>query len=141
MPTLSFLRGVTAVKFRDYALGCVGMIPGTVAFVFIGTTASGLLGDMEDEEEESEDGGNSAVQLIVLIVGGVATVIAVVLISIYAKRALNKVLEEDAEAESNAAQIVDGSEMDAADDIEAAAGTRPSAIEHSARASVVHATD
>ena len=123
---------MTAVKFRDYALGCVGMIPGTVAFVFIGTTASGLLGDSEDEEE-SEDGGNSAVQLIVLIVGGVATVIAVVLISIYAKRALNKVLEEDAEAESNAAQIVDGSEMVAADDIEAAAGTRPSVIEHPVR--------
>ena len=137
--SLSLLRGVTAVKFRDYVLGCVGMIPGTVAFVFIGTTASGLLGDDSEEEEEAMDGDDGAVQLIVLIVGGIATVIAVVLISIYAKRALNKVLEEDAEAESNAAQIVDGSMMTPADDIEAAAGTRPSVIEHPVRANAAQA--
>ena len=119
---------MTAVKFRDYALGCVGMIPGTVAFVFIGTTASGLLEDSEDEEE-AMDGGNSTVQLIVLSVGGVATVIAVVLISIYSKRALNKVLEEDAEAESNAAQMVDGSGMAAADDIENGKPVRPNVVQ------------
>ena len=129
---------MTAVKFRDYTIGCVGMIPGTVAFVFIGTTASGLLGDSEDEEE-AMDGGNSTVQLVVLIVGGVATVIAVVLISIYSKRALNKVLEEDAEAESNAAQMVGGSGMAAADDMEAATGSRYALAEHPSRANVVQA--
>ena len=120
---------MTAVKFRDYALGCVGIIPGTVAFVFIGTTASGLLGDDDDMGEESEDGGDSNIQLIVLIVGGIATVIAVVLISIYSKRALNKVLEEDAEAESNAAQMVDGSGMAAADDIENGKPVRPNVVQ------------
>ena len=130
---------MTAVKFRDYALGCVGIIPGTVAFVFIGTTASGLLGDDDDMGEESEDGGDSNIQLIVLIVGGIATVIAVVLISIYSKRALNKVLEEDAEAESNAAQMVGGSGMAAADDMEAATGSRPALAEHPSRANVVQA--
>eukprot|EP00903_Cladosiphon_okamuranus_P008274 g7963.t1 len=135
----NYVMGVTAVKFRDYVLGCVGMIPGTVAFVFIGTTASGLLGDSEDEEKAMEeamkDEGNSTVQLIVLIVGGVATVIAVVLISIYSKRALNKVLAEDAEADSDAAQIVDGS----ANDIEAAAGARPLVMDQSVRSHVEQA--
>ena len=74
------------------------MIPGTVAYVFIGTTASSLLGD-ESEDASDDDSSSSSVQLIVIIVGAIATVIAVVLISIYAKRALNKVLEEDTEAE------------------------------------------
>ena len=121
-------RGVTAVKFRDYAIGCVGMIPGTVAFVFIGTTASGLLRDDEDEamDEAMEDEGNSTVQLIVLIVGGIATVIAVVLISVYAKRALNKVLEEDRLAEEAALEAggMGQSQQN---------GTRPEVVEHAVR--------
>lgn len=99
------------------------MIPGTVAFVFIGTTALGLL-KHSGEEEESEGGGSSTEQLIILIVGGVATVIAVVLMSIYSKRALNKMLEDDAEADSNPV-VVDGTGIDVADDIEAAEGTGP----------------
>lgn len=90
----NYVMAVTGVSFRDYFLGCVGFIPGTVAFVFIGTMASGLLGDSEDEEE-STDSSNGTVQLIVLIVGGIATVLAVIMVSVYSKRALNKVLEED----------------------------------------------
>ena len=116
------------------------MIPGTVAYVFIGTTASSLLGDDSDDASD-DDSSSSNVQLIVIIVGAIATVIAVVLISIYSKRALNKVLEDDAAAEAdNAARIVDGSAMNAADDdIETAAGTRPSVVEHPVRTNVVHA--
>ena len=127
---------MTAVKFRDYALGCVGIIPGTVAFVFIGTTASGLLGDDDEQEEESEDDGNSMVQLIVLIVGGVATVIAVVLISIYSKRALNKVLEEDRVAQEAAELEAGGeatSENPVAMDQTQQDGKRPSVVEHAVR--------
>ena len=126
---------MTAVKFRDYALGCVGMIPGTVAFVFIGTTASGLLEDSEDEEE-AMDGGNSTVQLIVLSVGGVATVIAVVLISIYSKRALNKVLEEDRlaqEAQEREANGEAGTENPVVMNLSQQHGTRPSVVEHAVR--------
>lgn len=140
---------MTAVKFRDYALGCVGIIPGTVAFVFIGTTASGLLED-DDEEEASDDGGDSTVQLIVLIVGGIATVIAVVLISIYAKRALNKVLEEDRLAQEaleegsstsaggDAGERVDveqGTSAGGAEAMEVTGrdGKRPEVVEHAVR--------
>lgn len=95
-----FCRGVTAVLFRDYALGCLGFIPGTVAYVFIGTTASSLLGD--DDDMVDDEGSSGTVQLIVIIVGAVATVIAVVLISVYAKRALAKVLAESEEQERSA---------------------------------------
>ncbi|CAM9932162.1 unnamed protein product, partial [Choristocarpus tenellus] len=94
----NYVMGLTKVSFRDYALGCFGFIPGTVAYVFIGTSASSLLrGDGDDDMDD--DGGNATVQLIVIIVGVIATIIAVVLISIYAKRALKKALEDSEEAE------------------------------------------
>ncbi|CAN0377730.1 unnamed protein product, partial [Ectocarpus sp. 12 AP-2014] len=127
------IRGVTDVFFRDYAIGCVGFIPGTVAFVFIGTTASGLLGD-DSEEEESEDGNNATVQLIVGIVGGIATVIAVVLISVYAKRALNKVLEED-RVEQEALEMALESGNGGMNNMEQSAqdGARPAVVEHAVR--------
>ena len=136
--TCSSCRGVTAVHFRDYALGCLGFIPGTVAYVFIGTTASSLLGD--DDDETDDDGDSSNVQLIVIIVGAIATVIAVVLISIYAKRALNKVLEEDMEGEeeraADDAARMEGGEMATAAvgvDVGAHGKTKPLVVEHPVR--------
>ena len=124
--TCSSCRGVTAVHFRDYALGCLGFIPGTVAYVFIGTTASSLLGD-ESEDASDDDNSSSSVQLIVIIVGAVATVIAIVLISVYAKRALSKVLEEDMEEDDGKAEGAAG------EDVEAQDGTRPAVLEHVVR--------
>ena len=92
----NYVISVTAVSFRDYILACMGMIPGTAAYVFIGTTASSLLGG-DSEEEDSNDDMASMVQLIVIIVGTIATLIAVVLVSVYAKKTLNKVLKEESE--------------------------------------------
>ncbi|CAM9757298.1 unnamed protein product, partial [Hapterophycus canaliculatus] len=135
----NYVMGVTAVHFRDYALGCVGFIPGTVAFVFIGTTASGLLGDDDDEQEESSD-SNGTVQLIIAIVGGIATVIAVVLISIYAKRALNKVLEEDRIEQERLQRDVEEGDSDSVEgggmpmEQSAKDGARPTAVGHAVRA-------
>ena len=34
--------GITGVTFKDYALGGFGMIPGTIVYVFIGTTISNI---------------------------------------------------------------------------------------------------
>ncbi|CAM9722319.1 unnamed protein product [Choristocarpus tenellus] len=85
--------GLTKVSFRDYALGCFGFIPGTVAYVFIGTSASHLLGG-EDNDDMDKDGGNKTVQQIVIVVGVIATIIAIVLISVYAKQALSEALKD-----------------------------------------------
>jgi uncharacterized membrane protein YdjX (TVP38/TMEM64 family) len=39
---LNYLLGITDMKTKDYIIGMVGMLPGTLLFVFIGTTISDI---------------------------------------------------------------------------------------------------
>ena len=39
---LNYLMGITDIKTVHYAIGMCGMIPGTLAYVFIGTTISDI---------------------------------------------------------------------------------------------------
>jgi len=87
---LNYVLGLTSVSFRDYALATTwGIVPGTLAFVFIGSTVSSV-GDPGDGS-----GGSGGAKVAVYIVGALATLAAVVLISRYAKKALNEALAED----------------------------------------------
>jgi len=38
----NYIMGVTAVSFFDYAIGAIGMIPGTIVYVFVGTTVGSI---------------------------------------------------------------------------------------------------
>lgn len=38
----NYAMGITAVSFFDYAIGGFGMIPGTIVYVFIGTTLGSI---------------------------------------------------------------------------------------------------
>ena len=42
---LNFILGITKIKLRDYIIGGVGMLPGQVLRLFIGTTISSLTQD------------------------------------------------------------------------------------------------
>ena len=43
--------GVTKASFRDYLVGCLGIVPGTIAFVFIGASTAGTMHEEVSEEE------------------------------------------------------------------------------------------
>mmetsp|Transcript_8169 Transcript_8169/g.13190 ORF Transcript_8169/g.13190 Transcript_8169/m.13190 type:complete len:374 (+) Transcript_8169:95-1216(+) len=93
---LNYVLGLTTVALRTYVITLTGITPGTVAFVFIGTSASGLLGNEDDGDEASgaSDSSTGLVQILVFIIGGFFTVCAVVALSWYAKRYLNRIIAE-----------------------------------------------
>ena len=39
---LNYMMGITDIKIGHYLIGLLGMIPGTVVYVFIGTTVSDI---------------------------------------------------------------------------------------------------
>ena len=84
----NYAMGITAVKFWDYAIGGVGMIPGTVLYVFIGTT----LGSITQAATGNYSGG--AASIVILIVGCVLGCAAIVWITIVVRKYLNQTIEK-----------------------------------------------
>jgi len=85
---LNYAFGVTRVTLKDFAIGCVGMIPGIVMYVYIGSLAGNLamLGTTELSQEAQY------AQWGIRIVGLIATVI----VTVYITRIARKALQENA---------------------------------------------
>jgi len=82
---LNYAFGVTGVSLKDYFLGCIGMIPGTIMYVYIGSLA-GSLARIGTEEQPT----NLTVQWAIRIIGFIATVG----VTVYVTRLARKALEE-----------------------------------------------
>lgn len=93
----NYIMGVTSVKFWDYALGGLGMIPGTAVYVFIGTTISNIADAAAGKYEKG------TAFLVLVIVGTILAFVAIIYISYVVKKYLDKTLEEqkDADAKGN----------------------------------------
>jgi uncharacterized membrane protein YdjX (TVP38/TMEM64 family) len=86
---LNYALGITRVRFRDYALASVGMLPGTVLYVYSGSVA---------REVASVAGGEAApdvLRWVVLGLGLAATAVATVLITKAARRSLEARIAHD----------------------------------------------
>ena len=82
---LNYAYGLTDVRLRDYVLASwIGMMPGTVMYVYIGSLAR--LG--------VEAAETSVAQTVLRIVGLIATIAVTVFITRIAKEALNQKVEE-----------------------------------------------
>ncbi len=92
---LNYAYGVTGVSLRDYVLGCIGMLPGTIMYVYLGSLAGNLAtlgaGDTPD---------NAAVQWAIRIVGFIATVAVTLYVTRVARKALDETVDEDLEADA-----------------------------------------
>lgn len=90
---LNYGLGLTRVRFLDYVVACIGMLPGTLLYVYYGKLAgdvAALAGGAAPER--------GAEYYAVLVVGLVATVVVTALVTRTARRALaesTEVVEKD----------------------------------------------
>lgn len=84
---LNYAFGVTQVSLRDYILGSLGMIPGTVMYVYLGS----LVGDlaMLGKPDRSTSPEAQIIQWVIRGVGLMATVAVTIYLARLAKKALN----------------------------------------------------
>ena len=85
---LNYGMGVTGVSLKDYVLASVGMIPGTVMYVYIGSLAGSLAtigGDQPD--------ANPIAQWAIRILGFVATVAVTLYVTKIARKALDESID------------------------------------------------
>jgi len=84
----NYVMGITAVSFFAYAVGGIGMLPGTLVYVFVGTT----IGSIQEAASGDYDAGPAGLAL--LIVGSVLACAAIIYVSIVVKRYLNAAVEQ-----------------------------------------------
>ena len=83
---LNYALGLTRVSLRDYLIGSLGMLPGTVVYVFYGT-ALGSLAELASGPSRPRGGGAGKA----LLFGGLLATIAVtIVITRAARKALNR---------------------------------------------------
>jgi uncharacterized membrane protein YdjX (TVP38/TMEM64 family) len=87
---LNYALGLTSVRFVDYAIACLGMLPGTVLYVYLGSLAGDAAGRDSDAASTLEWVGKG--------VGLLVAVIVTAYITRTARRALHEVTGEEAPA-------------------------------------------
>jgi uncharacterized membrane protein YdjX (TVP38/TMEM64 family) len=84
---LNYSLGITRVSLTDYILGFIGMVPGTIMYVYIGSLAGNLamIGSEPAANPETQ-----RLQWIIRIVGLIATVAVTVYVTQIARKALDQ---------------------------------------------------
>jgi uncharacterized membrane protein YdjX (TVP38/TMEM64 family) len=84
---LNYLAGITAISLKDYSLALLGMLPGTIVYVFLGASAGSLA------EIQARDQTTSGLTIGIIVVGIISGLTAIGLTSYYAKREFQLALE------------------------------------------------
>lgn len=85
---LNYAFGITGVSLRDYVLGCLGMLPGTILYVYLGSLA-GSLATLGTPTQAV----NPVWQWLISGLGLLATFTVVLLVSRIARQTLSRVSE------------------------------------------------
>ncbi|MBW4643238.1 MAG: TVP38/TMEM64 family protein [Goleter apudmare HA4340-LM2] len=89
---LNYAFGVTQVSLKDYILGSIGILPGTVMYVYIGSLAGNLA--MINTNNQPSNPQTQIWELVFQIMGCIATVA----VTIYVTRIAQKALKQSVEA-------------------------------------------
>jgi uncharacterized membrane protein YdjX (TVP38/TMEM64 family) len=92
---LNYAYGLTKVSFKDYVVGTLGILPGTIMYVYVGSLVQNLaaLGSQQVETP-------STIQWVIRIVGFLATVGITVYITRIAKQALKSEISDTSTSET-----------------------------------------
>jgi uncharacterized membrane protein YdjX (TVP38/TMEM64 family) len=80
---LNYALGLTRVRFADYAIAALGMLPGTLLYVYLGTIGGEAVAAAAGAGTE-----RSTAETTLLVVGLVATLVVTTLVTRIARRAL-----------------------------------------------------
>lgn len=80
---LNYALGITGVSLQDYFLGSVGMIPGTIMYVYIGSLAGNLAFIGSEGKPD-----NMILHWVIKIIGLIATIVMTIYVTNIAKKAL-----------------------------------------------------
>jgi uncharacterized membrane protein YdjX (TVP38/TMEM64 family) len=86
---LNYAFGVTGVSLKDYVLGSIGMIPGTILYVYVGS----LVGDLALIGTSAQP-DNPLIKWMIRSIGLIATVAVTIYITSIAKKALDEQIAE-----------------------------------------------
>jgi uncharacterized membrane protein YdjX (TVP38/TMEM64 family) len=85
---LNYAFGVTQISLKDYVLGSIGMVPGSVMYVYMGSLASDLATiEMSNQPTTPE---TQIAQWVIRVIGCIATVAVTVYVTHVAKKALDQ---------------------------------------------------
>lgn len=87
---LNYGLGVTGVSLKDYVLGSVGMIPGTIMYVYLGS----LAGSIATIGGETQPNANPVAQWAIRMIGFIATVAVTLYVTKIARQALDESISE-----------------------------------------------
>lgn len=99
---LNYVFGVTQISLKDYILGSVGMIPGTIMYVYIGSLATDLA--TLDLSELAAKPETKIVQWVIRIIGVIATIAITIYMTRLAKKTLEQSILEDKEVANGTTQ-------------------------------------
>ena len=88
---LNYAFGVTQISLKDYVLGSLGIVPGTIMYVYIGSLAGNLA--LTNTNHQPVTPETQMWQWIMQVLGLIATVGVTVYISKIAQKALNQSVE------------------------------------------------
>jgi uncharacterized membrane protein YdjX (TVP38/TMEM64 family) len=86
---LNYGLGVTGVALKDYVLASVGMIPGTIMYVYIGS----LAGSIATIGSDTDTNANPVAQWAIRIIGLIATVAVTLYVTKIARKALDESID------------------------------------------------
>ena len=84
----NYLMGITGIKVRDFAIGSIGMLPGTVVYVYIGITTSDVADVINGKAAQNN------IAFVAMIIGSILACGGIVWISKVSRDALNEYVEE-----------------------------------------------